>query len=203
MSDDKLKYPSAHDHSQLDAFRIKPELPLKTVLEAVRNAILYRGFEFIYVSEDSSCVYTMDDGRTGSCLFGVAFIDILGVKWPNTCYGTLPNIWSHLPFTVADLTPEIKAWLYSLQQLQDSRTDYGHIAVAFNVGVQILGLESKHQVYGMDLNPVRDLRFHADNERADLKQRIEVQRNNIEQLQEQLANFQAADQDREPSLDDI
>ena len=63
------------------------ELTVDDVIEATFAVLEERGPEYVYEKEgvnqwgDPTCKYSVDGGKTGSCLFGAALIEKLGVPY--------------------------------------------------------------------------------------------------------------------------
>lgn len=62
------------------------EISVQQFKDAVLEVLAERGDDFTYNPPEfgpraGQCVYSADHGETGSCLFGVAFIDKLGAEW--------------------------------------------------------------------------------------------------------------------------
>lgn len=108
------------------------QITVQDVAKAALEVIDDRGDDFVYEPREVSyafnptCRYSDDGGETGSCLFGAALIDKLGVKydpsWEGQPIGMLlsglgvPTFWPNSSHDLDDI-----------QASQDSASPYGEL----------------------------------------------------------------------------
>ena len=109
---------------------------LNELLDAVAAVIEDRGPDFRYegfkpndepveTENDQVCFYSEDAGVTGSCVFGAAFIEKLGIEWGEDWEGrAISDLADSLGLT---LTGSEDALLDKLQATQDAGKPYSEV----------------------------------------------------------------------------
>jgi len=143
---------------QIERVFIQPSIA--DILKAVRAAILYRGLDYTY---QGACSYSNNGGRSGACLFGVAFIESLGLKWEAEWEGTIDFLIA-AKLKIDIFTSAQLAWLRYLQIMQDKRVPYTYVATAFNAGVIAYGWTDF--VQPIDAHSIKDAHLQIVGESA-------------------------------------
>jgi hypothetical protein len=114
-------------------------ITLKQFVEAARAAILWRGLDYTHTEV---CQYSAN-GQDGACLFGVAVIDSLGLKYKSGWEGNVASLIDKLGI---EASIEAKTWLGSVQRAQDASYSYAIVALLFNQGLEMLQIEGVEQI---------------------------------------------------------
>lgn len=108
---------------------------------AVHAVLTKRGDNFEYMQLDhddhggNTCVYSEDDGETGSCLFGAALIDELELEYDPCWEGaTIAQILRGDvdPSLNFDVPTAVEVAAYEAQKLQDTGHRYGLVRESFD-----------------------------------------------------------------------
>lgn len=175
--------------------KIKPTITTLELARAVHNAIMWRGLDFVYPKKPfnqymdepvpepeiiSTCVYTYDGSKTGSCLFGVAFIDVLGYKLDR--HGSITSVLREM--FDARMSDEEELWFARMQSAQDRSLSYSHVAAIFNEGVQRFNLDvAQIDLSGYAKKTVREKRLQTEE--------LERLQRWIEKLELELSNLKS------------
>lgn len=107
--------------------------------DAVLDVLNERGDDFVYEppkynSDDfpGDCAYSADGGKTGSCLFGAALIEKLGIPYSPSWEGANIVVLINSPgeeypnrITILDADATLRGDAYSAQFTQDNGKPYG------------------------------------------------------------------------------
>lgn len=119
-------------------------ITINDVIRATFEVLDERGGDFKYEpqgnteSPSNGCVYSADGGKTGSCLFGAALIDKLGVdydpQWeqPLSIQDVLNDL--GIPFT-----DEVGYALENAQSQQDTGNPYREVWRTLSEGLEEIG----------------------------------------------------------------
>lgn len=105
-------------------------------IAAVRAVLAERGPDFVYQPEPdmgtASCMYSRDNGISGSCLYGTAVIEQLRVKYTNYWESkSVAAIFVGDGKTLWALSPAVKSAAWITQNMQDQRFPYGVVSQEF------------------------------------------------------------------------
>lgn len=107
-------------------------------ITAIRKVIADRGPNYIYDKPGGRCVYSDDEGRTGSCLHGVVLFEHLGLPWSDDIEGQPIHallrdgtLW--FPGVEFDVSGALVHACSEAQASQDGDMDYGYVGDEFEL----------------------------------------------------------------------